>query len=194
MTIRDQPQNCVHATDRDRLNRWWAKRDFVAIGNLGEHVGGCVLVGMGYHLLAAQDDLQGMVSDVLGKSTRAHPEDFVAIDPEGRLLTINSKASLSVLTCRILTTGNLSSPRLGRGQNQISYSTQRAGLITPLEGDSFAQVIKVDLLHLMAQVFDIEVSGKLTALGTPQEVAHLVQRVLKDFPDRIPPPTSMSFD
>lgn len=164
------------------------------MGNLGEHIAGRLLVELDYHLLAAQDDLKGMVSDVLGSATRSNPEDFVAIDPDGRLVTVNSKASITFPACRILTTGNLSCPRLGRGQNKVSYSTQRAGLITPLEGDSFSQVVKVDLIHLMAQVFEIQVSGRRTALGSPHQIARLARRVLEDYPGQVPPPSSLDLN
>lgn len=158
------------------------------MGNLGEHITGRLLVELGYHLFAAQDDLLGMVPDVLGAATRVNPEDFVAVDPEGRLVTINSKASITPRACGVLMTGNLSSPRLGSGQNKVSYSTQRAGLITPLDGESFSQVVKVDLIHFNAQVFEIQDSRKLTAVGSPHDVAQLLQDVLKEFPDHMPPP------
>lgn len=178
----------ISASDVERLARWRAKRDYLSVGNLGEHITGRLLADLDYHLLAAQDDLLGMVPDVLGMPTRTNPEDFVAMDPEGRLVTVNSKASISPRACRILTTGSLSSPRLGRGQNKVSYSTQRAGLITPLGGESFSQVVKVDLIHVKARVFEIGCSGRLTALDSPHDVAQLLREVLEEFPEHMPPP------
>ncbi|GEO92154.1 hypothetical protein KFL01_14600 [Kocuria flava] len=129
-----------------------------------------------------------MVSEVLGESTHAHPEDFIAIDPNGRLMTINSKASISPRSCRITRSGDLSVPRLGRGQNRIRYATYRANLISPLDGESFAQVVKVDLLHLKAQVFEIGNDGRLSRVTNLHEVSDLMRKTLEDFPDSMPPP------
>ncbi len=44
-----------------------------------------LLASIGYQLLGAQDEFLGMVADVLGMPTTAKPEDFVAVDYEGRL-------------------------------------------------------------------------------------------------------------
>lgn len=68
---------------RARLAKWEGARNWVAIGNLGEHVTGRLLVSLGYLMLGAQDDFLGMVPDVLGTRTNAKPEDFVAVDPGG---------------------------------------------------------------------------------------------------------------
>lgn len=188
-TMAPSDQEEISSKNLERLAHWRAKKDYCAVGNLGEQIAGRLLVTMNYHLLAAQDDLVGMVQDVLGMATRANPEDFVAIDPKGRLVTINSKATISPGTCRILKSGDLSRPKLARGQETVPYSTQRASLITPLNGESFSQVVKVDLLHRKAQVFEILDSGKLVALNPPREVAHLLQKVLSEFPGRMPPPS-----
>jgi hypothetical protein len=182
-------QPTISRSDYERLARWRVKKDYLSVGNLGEQVTAHLLVQLDYHVLAAQDDLLGMVPDVLGMATRANPEDFVAIDPEGRLVTVNSKASIVPRSCRILRTGNLSRPRLARGQNKASYSTQRASLITPLDGESFSQVVKVDLTHIKAQVFEIQDSGRLSALESPYDVSVILQAVLLEFPDRVPPPS-----
>lgn len=129
-----------------------------------------------------------MVPEVLGMATKANPEDFIAIDPLGRLVTVNSKASIAPRACVILETGNLSTPRLSRGQAKVSYSTLRASLITPLDGESFSQVVKVDLTHLKAQIFEVQDSGRLSALESPHNVARHVLEVMEEFPDNMPPP------
>jgi len=67
---------------RTRIADWRHSRNNVAIGNLGEHVTGLLLVSLGYQLLGAQDDFLGMVPDVLDTPTTAKPEDFIAIDPD----------------------------------------------------------------------------------------------------------------
>lgn len=173
-----------------RLERWRRARNWVAIGNLGEQVTLRLLDSLDYQVLGTQDNYLGMVPDVLGEGTSAHPEDFIAIDPEGRLMTVNSKASASRLSCRVTQDGNLTAaPRLGRGQASVLYSTQRANLVSPLDGDSYAQVVKVDLVNLKAQVFEIGEDERLTAVGLPCDVAHLVEEVLAEFPDSMPPPS-----
>ena len=111
-----------------RLANWGQSRNYVALGNLGEQITGRLLVSLGYQLLGAQDDFLRMVSEVLGIPTKANPEDFIAVDPDGRLVTVNSKASISPRACRITRSGDLSKPRLGRGQNLVDYSTLRANL------------------------------------------------------------------
>ena len=172
----------------ERLQRWQESRNHLAIGNLGEQVTGRLLMSLGYHLLGSQDDFLGMVSQVLGEPTHAHPEDFIAIDPNGRLMTINSKASISPRSCRTTHSGDLSVPRLGRSQNQIRYATYRANLISPLDGESFAQVVKVDLLHLKAQIFEIGNDGRLFRLTNLHEISDLVRTTLEEYPDSMPPP------
>jgi hypothetical protein len=141
-----------------------------------------------YNMLGAQDDFVGMVPEVLGMSTHANPEDFIAVDPEGHLVTVNSKASVSERACRITKSGDLSAPRLAGGQNLREYSTLRANLISPIDGDSFAQVVKVDLLHMKAQVFQIGDDGRLSVLDPPHDVAALAAEVFAVFPEHIPPP------
>jgi hypothetical protein len=174
----------IHA----RLARWARARNYVVIGNLGEHVTGRLLATLGYQLLGAQDDFLGMVSDVLGVRTTAKPEDFVAVDPQGRLVTINSKATISAASCRVTKTGDLSKPRISSHQRALGYTTLRAGLISPLDGDAYSQVVKVDLVNMNAQVFDIVDIGQLEHNGAPHDIRASVTSVLTEFPDTIPPP------
>ncbi len=176
------------AAIRARLAHWQQSRNYVAIGNLGEHVTGRLLTSLGYQLLGAQDDFLGMVPDVLNVPTTAKPEDFVAVDPERRLVTVNSKASVSARSCRETKTGDLSKPRIISHQRAIDYTTLRASLISPLDGDAYSQVVKVDLLNTKAQVFEIGDAGQLEPLGAPQNIRASVAAILAEFPDSIPPP------
>lgn len=81
--------------------------------------------------MGAQDDFLGMVPEVLKTPTPAKPEDFIAVDPEGRLATVNSKASVSAASCRVTKTGDLSKPRIANHQRAVDYTTVRASLISP---------------------------------------------------------------
>src|SRR4051812_4317181 len=92
---------------RGRIDAWFAARDFVAIGNLGEQVAVRVLIESDYQVLATQDDLTGGVANILERPANENPEDFIVIDPEGRLLTVNSKATVSIRGCRMTPEGNL---------------------------------------------------------------------------------------
>lgn len=130
------------AAIRARLACWRESRNYVAIGNLGEHATGRLLALLGYQLLGAQDNFLGMVPDVLKVPTTAKPEDFVAVDPERRLVTVNSKASVSRASCRVTKTGHLSKPRIAGHQRAVDYTTLRASLISPLDGDTYSQVVK----------------------------------------------------
>ena len=174
-----------------RITSWLQTRNFVALGNLGEQVAILLLRQLGYQVLGSQDDYLGMVPDVLGEGTTAHPEDFIAVDPEGRLMTINSKATASPGTCRLLLDGRLTKPRIARLQRMTDYSTQRANLVCPLDSDSYAQVVKIDLINLKAQVFDIDVEGGLTHVGPAHDITGLVKAVLAERPDSMPPPSTM---
>lgn len=174
----------------ERLDTWRRSRNWVAVGNLGEQVTLRLLESLGYQVLGTQDDYLGMVSDVLGEGTSAHPEDFIAIDQEGRLLTVNSKATASPCSCRITREGHLSTPRIARNQTAMAYSTLRANLVSPLEGDSYAQVVKVDLLNAKAQVFETGCDGRLTHLGSPVDVADFVAEIMREHPDSMPPPNT----
>lgn len=175
---------------RARIAAWRSARDFVAIGNLGEQVTGRLLVDLGYQVLATQDDLMGGVANILERPASENPEDFIVIDPEGRLITVNSKATVSPRTSRVLRDGTLAAPRL-RDQGEIDYYSMRAGLISPLDGaQTHGQVVKVDLVHLLAQVFEIEDDGRLTPLDPPVNIAEVVTELLNRFRERVPPPTS----
>lgn len=175
----------------ERLTEWRRTRNWVAVGNLGEQVTLLLLELQGYQVLGTQDDYLGIVPDVLGDGATAHPEDFIAIDPEGRLMTVNSKATASPHSCRINWDGNLSAPRIPRKQRQVPYSTLRANLVSPLESDSYGQVVKVDLLNALAQIFEIGADGHLTRLGSPIDVGDLVTEVLRTHPHSMPPPTTV---
>lgn len=174
----------------ERLAGWRQSRNWVAVGNLGEHVTLRLLESLDYQVLGTQDDYLGMVAAVLGEGVTAHPEDFIAIGPEGRLLTVNSKATASPRSCRITADGHLSTPRVMRKQTATEYSTFRANLVSPLEGDSYAEVVKVDLLNLKAQIFEIESDGRLSRVGVPMDVAALVAEILAEYPNSMPPPST----
>lgn len=175
---------------RARISSWRAARNYVAIGNLGEQVTGRLLVEMGYQVLATQDDLVGGVANILDRPANENPEDFIVVDPEGRLITVNSKATVSTRTSGVAADGHLKAPRL-RKQGEIDYYSMRAGLISPLDGaQTHGQVMKVDLVHLKAQVFEIEDDGRLTAIDTPVEIADLVTEIMDRHTGRIPPPNS----
>lgn len=188
MMTADPEPGPAAADIRARLVCWQRSRNYVAIGNLGEHVTGRLLASLGYQLLGAQDDFLGMVPDVLNVSTTAKPEDFVAVDPEGRLVTVNSKASVSARSCRQTKTGDLSKPRITSYQRAVDYTTLRASLISPLDGDAGSQVVKIDLLNMKAQVFDIGDTGQLEPTGAPHDISTSVAALLAEFPDSIPPP------
>jgi hypothetical protein len=161
----------------------------VAVGNLGEQVTLRLLRSLDYHVLGGQDDYLGMVAAVLGDGVTVHPEDFIAIDPEGRLLTMNSKATVSKGSCRITQDGQLAPPKISREQRAQMYSTARANLASPLDGDSYAQVVKVDLFNLLAQVFEIEVDGHLAPVGKPVEIGGLLVAILEENLVSMPPPS-----
>lgn len=195
LTSTTRPATSVLSTNdvdlSERLDYWRRTRNWVEVGNLGEQVTLRLLESLDYQVLGTQDDYLGMVTAVLGDGVTAHPEDFIAIDPQGRLLTVNSKATASPRTCRVTRDGQLTAPRIGRVQKAVGYSTERANLVSPLDGDSYAQVVKVDLLNLRAQVFDIEVDGRLTRLGDSIDIAGLVATVLAENPHSMPPPTGV---
>jgi len=171
-----------------RLTQWIDAGNYVAVGNLGEQIMARLLSSLGYQLLGAQDDFVGMVSEVLGEATSDNPEDMIAIDPQGRLVTVNSKAAISPHSCRIKRNGNLTNPRMGRGQSRVGYSTRRANLISPLEGDSFAQVVKVDLRNSRAQIFEVADDGRLDTVSQVFDVSELVVDVMAAHPNQMPPP------
>lgn len=175
--------------DTERIAAWRRARKYVIIGNLGEHVCGRLLIRLDYQLLGGQDDFAGFIPDVVGEPTQMNAEDFIAVSPDGRrLMTVNSKASASPRSCRITKAGHLSRPRLARGQASVEYSTERANLCSPIDGQSFLQVVKVDLVHMLAQIFEVDERGHLSPTEGPHDVADLVTAVLREFPEEIPPP------
>jgi hypothetical protein len=62
-------------------------------------------------------------------------------------------------------------------------------LASPIDGDSFAQVVKVDLLNMKAQVFEIADDATLLAIDRPYDVASFAQEVMAAFPHHMPPPS-----
>lgn len=175
-----------------RLETWRQSRNWVAIGNLGEHVTLRLLERLDYQVLGTQDDYLGMVAEVIGEGTTAHPEDFIAVDPDGRLVTVNSKATASPAACRMLTDGGLTFPRVPRRQRAMQYTTLRANLVSPLDGDAFAQIVKVDLLNQKAQIFEIAADGSLSRLEPSHDVADLLAALLAEHPDVLPPPSTQT--
>jgi|BarGraNGADG00312_2_1021985.scaffolds.fasta_scaffold03276_5 hypothetical protein len=173
----------------ERLDLWVAARNYVAVGNLGEQIAARLLLHLDYQLLGGQDDFVGMVSEVLGEATSDNPEDMIAIDPQGRLVTVNSKATVSPRSCRIKRDGNLTNPRMGRGQSRVGYSTRRANLVSPLDGDSFAQVVKVDLRNSKAQAFEVADDGRLSTVSEVFDVSALLAEVMAAYPGEMPPPS-----
>jgi len=171
-----------------RITAWRSSRNAVALGNLAEHVAVRLLPRLDYQVLATQRDLQGGVPNIVGHQTRSNPEDFVVITPDGRLATVNSKAAYTNRSARVTADGNLSAPRMGKGQRDVAYSTSRAELLSPLDGDSFAQVLKVDLVHKLAQVFEIDEDGRLTPVHQPVDVFDDIQVVCENHPERMPAP------
>lgn len=175
---------------RIRLCQWKACGNFVSIGNLGEQITLTLLRSWGYEVLATQDDLLGGVSNIFEEFTRIQPEDFIAIDVRGRLVTVNSKATISKRTCRLTTSETLTPPRM-RGQSSLSYYSSRANLIDSLDGGlSFGQVVKVDLMNLKAQLFEILDDGRLSASGRAVDVVDHVHRVMAIHPGNIPAPSA----
>lgn len=85
----------------ERLAAWRGTGNWVSVGNLGEQVTSLFLELQGYQVMGTQGDYLGMVLDVRGDGITAHPEDFIAINPEGRLMTVNSKAAVYPHSCRI---------------------------------------------------------------------------------------------
>jgi hypothetical protein len=188
-SLRPAVTQATEAAVDQRVEAWRAAGNNTAIGNLGEQVALRVLGRLGYDVLAAQDDLKGAVSDIVGKVTRMNPEDFVAVAPDNRYTTINVKATASESTSLRTATGDLSTPRMSKGQNLEHYYSTRAGLLSPLDdGASFGQVMKVDLVHKTAQLFEIDEAGKLSASGKPIGVLEDVVAVCLQNPDTMPAP------
>jgi hypothetical protein len=173
-----------------RVEAWRQASNNVAIGNLGEQVAMRVLTRMGYEVLATQFDLKGAVPDIVGRVTRMNPEDFIVVDPNNRYTTVNAKATASESTARMTTTGDLSTPQMRKGQNLEQYYSTRSELLSPLDGGkSFGQVMKVDLVHKLAQVFEIDPNGQLSPMGKPVDVLADIVAVCDQNPAAMPAPT-----
>lgn len=167
----------------NRIEDWRRARNMVAIGNLGEQVAIRVLDRWGYQVLATQEDLRGGVENILEIPTRMNPEDFVCVTPDGRMVTVNSKATVSPGASGTDRDGNLVRPRIAKGQSTIEYTTARGGLPSPVDGEVDGQVLKVDLVLMRAQLFEFDDAGRLRARGPVEDVAADVQAVLQRYPD-----------
>jgi hypothetical protein len=62
-----------------------------------------------------------------------------------------------------------------------------------LDGDSFGLVVKVDLHHLKAQLFELSDTGRLIRSGPLQDVASLVADTLAATAERLGPPTATDY-
>jgi hypothetical protein len=180
-------------SSRGRIALWHRQRNTVAIGNLGEQITLRVLHRAGYHIVATQEDLRSGIANILGIETRINAEDFVCVTPDDRLVTVNSKAAVSRRTTGLDRAGNLKRPRIPKSQATATYTTLRAGLISPVEGDVDGQLLKVDLALMLAQLFDIGVDGRPSARPGSEDVTDDVIAVLKRFPD-LPPAPPSAFD
>lgn len=54
--------------------------------------------------------------------------------PDGRLLTVNSKVTVSMRASGIGHDGDLRRPRIAKGQNTLDYTSVRGALPSPIEG------------------------------------------------------------
>lgn len=180
---------------RDRIEGWQREHNMVAIGNLGEQVALRVLQRRGYQILATQEDLRGGVETILEMPTRMKPEDFVCVTPDDRLVTVNSKATVSARISGIGRDGNLRRPRIGKGQNAPEYMSVRGGLPSPIEGEVDGQVLKVDLVVMLAQLFEFDDRRRAHPCGALEEIADDVVTVLRRFPKGSPPvPSALDAD
>ena len=71
----------------------------------------------------------------------------------------------------------------------MGYSTRRANLVSPLDGDSFAQVVKVDLRNSKAQAFEVADDGRLSTVSEVFDVSALLAEVMAAYPGEMPPPS-----
>ena len=175
-----------------RIETWLLSRNFVAIGNLGEQIAYRLLLSLDYLVLTTQDDLLGGVSNILGEITSNNPEDFICQAPDGRLVTVNSKATASPSGAGFDRHGDLRRPRISSRQRAVDYTSDRAELIDyPLDGDAASQVLKVDLLNEYAQLFDINDTGQLDSASSVIAIGLTIAEVLAHFQgEKIPPPSA----
>jgi hypothetical protein len=167
-----------------------------AVGDLGEQVTVAVLEQFGYTIDATQADLKAAVPGILGPGHKEQPEDIIATTSDNRYTTVNSKATMSPNQCRILADGNLSAPPMSKGQNTEDYYTTRAGLLSPLDdgGVPFGQVMKVDLINLKAQLFDISPTGQLSPIDKPIDIMTDVAAIFSANPGTVYAPTGPNAD
>lgn len=164
-----------------QVSVWQAANNTTAMGNLGEQVAVRVLERMGYQILATQADLQGGVPTIVGAPTQMNPEDLLVVTPDGRYSTVNVKTSTTEKTSAIRNDGNLKAPAMSKGQATTEYHTERAGLLSPLEGEAFGMVLKVDLVHKTAQILEIH-EGRQRHVDKPMNVLDDLGAVISEFP------------
>lgn len=173
-----------------RIDAWRSARNTTAIGNLGEQVAMRALERLGYEVMATQADLKGAVPAIVGKVTRMNPEDLIAVTQDDRFTTVNVKATASETTSRVTAGGDLSTPAMSKGQNLEQYYSTRAELLSPLDDDgkAFGQVMKVDLVNKLAQVFEIDPDGHLSPVDKPVDVLADIVAVCLQFPGTVDAP------
>jgi hypothetical protein len=171
-----------------RIKEWHRTGNKVAAGNLGEQIALRVLESAGYTVTATQAELDGAVPAITGDLTsRMKAEDFVAFDRDGRYMTVNAKARMT--GGGLLRDGSLAAPRISGKQRAVDYSTTRAGLVSPLDGESFGQVVAVDLISKMAQIFEIGEDGSLTRVSEPVPIFPEALDIATKYPGPgMPPP------
>lgn len=169
-----------------RVAEWHRTGNTVAAGNLGEHIALRVLESQRYTVLVTQADLHGAIPDIVGRHTRMNAEDFAAVAPDGRYMTVNAKARMT--EGGLLKDGSLAAPRIGSKQRAAGYSTERAALVSPLEGEAFGQVVEVDLVSKTAQIFDINDDRSLTPASEPISILHEALDIASKHSDAVPAP------
>lgn len=174
-----------------RIADLFERRNYVGIGNIGEQVTLRVLERLEYQVLATESDLHGAVADIVGGPTRMNAEDFIVVSKDGRYLTVNAKAAVAARNTRILADGSLTPAKMAKGQDDVEYYSLRAGLLSPLDGAlTDGQVMKVDLVHKMAQLFDIGPGGTQTSASPVIRVDEDLAIIFSRFPDQdVPAPT-----
>lgn len=119
---------------------------------------------------------------------------FGCVTYEGRLVTVNSKATASPRASGTDCEGNLRRPRIAKGQRSVDYIRVRGGLPSPVDADLDGQVLKVDLVLMRAQLFDVDDDGRLHAGGPVEDITEDVATVLRRYPAGPPPGPSAHDD